>query len=99
MLDREIEALHELLSKHGYLVGKTMQADIMFKYTVPISVEEKLSLTVFNPNLPQSTIVVLNPSGVLYSYKWVKGIKDQITDIPNDGSVEGLFLTIKALLQ
>ncbi|MBJ8325271.1 hypothetical protein [Streptococcus pacificus] len=99
MLDREIEQLQVLLSEDGYLVGKTMQADIMFKYTVPISVEEKLSLTVFNANLPKQTIVVLNPSGVLYSYEWVNGIKDQITDIPNDGTVAGLFQTIKDVLK
>ncbi|CAM4210860.1 hypothetical protein AT575_07050 [Streptococcus penaeicida] len=91
MTDKEMEALMELFSQSGYLVGKTSQRDILFKYTVPIDVERKISLTIAHPHREHKKFGVVNPSGVAYTYEFRDGMEDHITEVLNDGTVQSLY--------
>ncbi|KHD44401.1 hypothetical protein ACVRZD_07725 [Streptococcus hongkongensis] len=91
MTDLEIQELQERFFKTGYLVGRVSQRDILFKYTVPIDVERKESLTVSHAHNPLLKMAVLNPSGVAYTYQFIDGIEDNITEITYDGTLDNLY--------
>lgn len=91
MADQEMQELMDRFFQAGYLVGKTSQRDILFKYTVPIDVERKISLTIAHPQREHHKFGVVNPSGVAYTYEFRDGMEDTITEVLNDGSVQNLF--------
>lgn len=63
----------------------------MFKYTVPIDVERKQSLTICSAHNTALKMAVLNPSGVAYTYQFIDRIEDNITEITYDGSQDNLY--------
>ncbi|MBA2796720.1 hypothetical protein [Streptococcus porcinus] len=98
MSEEELAELVENFFQLGYLVGKVSQRDIMFKYTVPIDVERKLSFSVTHPQTENMRIGVVNPSGVAYTYEFRDGIEDRITEVLYDGSTRDLVNSlVKAL--
>ena len=95
MREEEINRMMGMFFEEGYLVGKTDQRDILFKYSVPIDVERKISLTICKAHNAKMIIGVLNPSGVAYTYQFINGIEDHITEVPYDGTMENLFKELK----
>ncbi|TDG76721.1 hypothetical protein C5L33_000282 [Lactobacillus pasteurii] len=99
MNKEEIKELRQLFYEAGYLVGEVMQRDIMFKYTVPIDVERVKSLTIASAHNSKLVVGVLNPSGVAYTYRFVQGIEDEITEVPYDGTVQDLFKKLQEAIR
>lgn len=98
MNEKEFQELRHLFFEAGYLVGEVNQRDIMFKYTVPIDVERVKSFTVSSAHNSSLVVGVVNPSGVAYTYRFVQGIEDEITEVPYDGTVKNLFQQLKAAI-
>ncbi|MGT2888617.1 hypothetical protein N1495_00210 [Streptococcus didelphis] len=95
MTEKEFQDLQDLFFEAGYLVGKTNQRDIMFKYTVPIDVQRVMSFTVMNPQSEQNKVGIVNPSGVAYTYEFRNSIEDCIQEVLYDGSLKDLFRALK----
>lgn len=90
MRETDFSTLVEYFIKEGFLAGITEQADILFKYTVPITVEVLPSVTVTLARDERHLFGVVNPTGVTYTYQYVDGNIDHITELYHDFTIEGI---------